>query len=236
MSGVYFRQFLSGRDFAVDDALARDMRNFAYAVGDRDAGLALLVDPAHGPRELVELVRADGLAVVGLVATHFHPDHVGGDMMGRRVQGIAELLEDADLAVHVQAEEVGWLSRVTGLAPGSFTAHGPGGEVVVGDITVSLVHTPGHTPGSQCALVDGRLLSGDTLFISGCGRTDLPGGSAEQLYHSLFERLAPVGDDVVLYPGHLYSPEAFAPMGEVRRTNPVLAPASAPAWLALFGS
>jgi hydroxyacylglutathione hydrolase len=232
---LYFRQFLAGRDFAADDSWAREMLNFAYAVGDRDAGAAVLVDPAYRPVELVELVAADGLEVVGVVATHYHPDHVGGEMMGRHFAGIAELRAQRDVAIHVQRDEVPWVCRVTGLAPDELTAHEPGDVVMVGAVAVTLIHTPGHTPGSQCLLVDGRLVSGDTLFISGCGRTDLPGSDPLDMYHSLHERLAVVDDDVVLYPGHLYAPEAFAPLGQVRATNPVLAPASEAKWLTLFG-
>ena len=91
--------------------------------------------------------------------------------------------------------------------------------MTVGDIDIELVHTPGHTPGSQCFSVAGRLVAGDTLFLDGCGRTDLPGGDAEQMYESLTTRLARFGDDTVLYPGHLYSPEPSATMGETRATQ-----------------
>jgi len=230
----YFRQFLAGRDFAASDVLARQMLNFAYAIGDRDAGVAVLVDPAYAPDELVDVVAADGLEVVGAVATHYHPDHVGGDMMGHQLAGVAELAA-RDLAIHVQRDEVPWVSRVTGLSPDALRAHEPGDVVTVGDVLITLVHTPGHTPGSQCLLVDGRLVSGDTLFISGCGRTDLPGSDPLEMYRSLHERLAVVDDGVVLYPGHLYAPEPFAPLGHVRATNPVLAPTSAAQWLNLFG-
>jgi hydroxyacylglutathione hydrolase len=232
---LYFRQFLAGRDFAADDATARQMLNFAYAVGDRDAGVAVVVDPAYRPDELVQLVADDGLEVTGAVGTHYHPDHVGGEMMGRRVAGVAELAQ-RDLAIHVQRDEVPWVCRVTGLASDDLTAHDPGDVLRVGDVSITLLHTPGHTPGSQCLLVDARLVSGDTLFVLGCGRTDLPGSDPREMYRSLHERLADVGDDVVLYPGHLYAPESFAPMGHVRATNPVLAPASPDQWLSAFGS
>ena len=90
---LYFRQLLAGRDFAVDDGLARQMVNFAYVIGDRATGEALLVDPAYGVRELVEIAGADGLRVVGALATHYHPDHVGGSMMGYSIEGVAALLE-----------------------------------------------------------------------------------------------------------------------------------------------
>ena len=114
-------------------------------------------------------------------------------------------------------------------------AHDSGDVVRVGDVEVELVHTPGHTPGSQCFLVDGRLVSGDTLFLDGCGRTDLPGGDPEAMYESLTTRLARVPDDTVVFPGHLYSAEPSAVMGETRRNNFVFRPRSADEWLAMFG-
>ena len=88
------------------------------------------------------------------------------------------LLERVDCPVHVQRDEVPWVPRTTGLAETELVAHDPGDVVTVGAVEIELVHTPGHTPGSQCFLVDGRLVSGDTLFLDGCGRTDLPGSDA----------------------------------------------------------
>ena len=106
----------------------------------------------------------------------------------------------------------------------------------VGDIPIELIHTPGHTPGSQCFLVDGRLVAGDTLFLEGCGRTDLPGGDPLALYESITQKLAKVPDDAVLFPGHLYSPDPSASMGETRRINFVFRPKTAEQWLMMFGN
>jgi glyoxylase-like metal-dependent hydrolase (beta-lactamase superfamily II) len=217
---AYFRQLLAGRDFARDDMVAQQMVNFVYVIGDRETGEALVVDPAYGVAELVDLLAADGLRLSGVLVTHYHPDHVGGDLMGWRIQGIADLLElDVDAKVHVQSEEAFGVQRVTGASRSDLELHESGDVVSVGAVDVTLVHTPGHTPGSQCFLVDGKLVSGDTLFLDGCGRTDLPGGDAEQLYESLTQRLAHIPDDVVLYPGHLYSPDPSAPLGDVRARN-----------------
>lgn len=232
---LYFRQLLAGRDFAVGDPLATQMVNFAYALGDRETGEAVLVDPAYRPAELCELVAADGLRVTGVVATHYHPDHVGGDLMGHPIDGIAELLCVADVPVHAQASEVPWITRSTGVGVDSLVAHEPGDQLRVGEVEVTLLHTPGHTPGSQCLLVSGHLLSGDTLFLEGCGRTDLPGSDPEEMYRTLTERLAGVPDDAVLFPGHFYAAEPSAPMGDVREFNYVLAPSSPAQWLAMFG-
>ena len=231
---LYFRQLLSGRDFARDDRVARQMVNFVYALGDRATGDALLVDPAYSPGELVELVEADGMRVSGVLATHFHADHVGGDLMGTHIDGIRELLEVVDVPVHVQRDESAWITLVTGVDESALVSHESGEHVRAGELDVTLIHTPGHTPGSQCFLVDGRLLSGDTLFIDGCGRTDLPGADPDEMYETLTSRLSGVGDDAVLFPGHRYSPEPSAPMGEVRQHNFVLAPTTREQWLAMF--
>lgn len=231
----YFRQWQSGRDFAKSDPLAAQMVNFAYAFGDRQTGEAFLVDPAYGPKELIDLVEADGLRVIGVIATHYHPDHVGGSLMDQHhIDGIVELLQAADVPIHVQSEEVDWMMNRTGVGLGSLVSHESGDRLRAGEIEATLIHTPGHSPGSQCILVEGHLLSGDTLFIEGCGRTDLPGSNPEEMYRTLNQRLRGLGDDVILYPGHRYSPSSSSPLGNVRETNFVLAPTSAEQWLAMF--
>lgn len=231
---LYFRQLLAGRDFAVGNQLARQMVNFVYAIGDRESGEVVLVDPAYAPEELVGLVEADGLKVTGVLATHYHPDHVGGEMMGHSIAGIEQLLGVIDVPIHVQAEEVPWVERRTGVSASHLRAHSSSDKVSVGSIDIELIHTPGHTPGSQCFLVDGKLVSGDTLFLEGCGRTDLPGSDPEEMYRTLHERLLRISDDTLIFPGHLYSPDASAPMSDVRKFNYALAPATAEQWLAMF--
>lgn len=232
---LYFRQLLAGRDFARDDALAHQMVNFAYLIGDREAGVAIGVDLAYAPGEILDLLDQDGMRLVGAVATHYHADHVGGDLFGMQIAGVAELLEIADVPVYVQRDEARFVSLSTGLGLDTFVALEPGATVSAGEVAIQCIHTPGHTPGSQCFLVEGRLVAGDTLFLQGCGRTDLPGGDPEVLYDSLFNTLGHLSDDTILYPGHLYSPEASATMGETRRSNYVLQPRGPREWLALFG-
>jgi glyoxylase-like metal-dependent hydrolase (beta-lactamase superfamily II) len=231
---LYFRQLLAGRDFAVGDQLARQMVNFVYLIGDRQTGEAVVVDPAYGVADLLDLLEADGMRLVGALATHYHPDHVGGTMGGFSIEGVRELLDRAEVPVHVQADEREWVTKVTG-ANDELVSHGSGDVVTVGQIPIELIHTPGHTPGSQCFLVDNRLVAGDTLFLDGCGRTDLPGGDPSQLYVSLTQKLAKVPDDAILFPGHLYSAEPSASMGETRRWNYVFRPRDEAEWLAMFG-
>jgi hydroxyacylglutathione hydrolase len=232
----YLRQWLAGRDFARGDPVAVALRNFAYAIGDRETKEAVLVDPAYAPLELVDMVRAESMSVVGAVATHAHPDHVGGRLMGSYdVPGVAELVGATGADVHVQAAEVARLLEGTGVDDERVVAHHDRSHLTIGELDVTLVHTPGHTEGSQCLFVDDSLLSGDTLFVEGCGRTDLAGGDGDELYRSIHERLAAVGDDVVLYPGHAYADAPFAPLGEVRATNTVFLVRSLAQWRASFG-
>ncbi len=218
-SRLYFRQLLAGRDFARGDAAATQMVNFVYLIGDRAAGRCLIVDPAWNTEELVALAAADDMEIEGVLATHFHPDHVGGDLFGTRVPGISELLETHPCKIHCNTNEVEWIRRMTGVSEGDLSGHASGDVVQIGAIEVRLVHTPGHTPGSQCFLVEGRLVAGDTLFLQGCGRTDFPGGDKAEIYKSITQRLAKLPDDTLLYPGHLYDPRAFATLGETRATN-----------------
>lgn len=232
---LYFRQLLSGTDFARADQVAQQMVNYVYAVGDRVRGEALLVDPAYAVDDLLGVLSADGMRCVGVLGTHYHPDHVGGTLAGWKIDGVAALLGRIQVPVHVQRAELPWVTRSTGVTAEHFVGHDGGDVVQVGDVAVTLLHTPGHTPGSQCFLVDGKLLSGDTLFLQGCGRTDLPGADPAAMYESLTTRLARVPDDTLLYPGHHYSPESWASMGETRRANVVFRPRSAEEWLAMFG-
>jgi glyoxylase-like metal-dependent hydrolase (beta-lactamase superfamily II) len=233
---LYFRQLLCGRDIARTDPLARQMVNFAYLVGDRVTGEAVAIDAAYDIKGLLDVAASDGMKVTGALASHYHPDHVGGDMMGHQISGVRELLTLNPVPVHVHEDEAPWVQLITGASATDLVEHSSGDVVQVGEVKVELIHTPGHTPGSQCFLVDGRyLVSGDTLFLEGCGRTDLPGGDPASLYESLTQKLAKVPDEAILFPGHLYSAEPSASMGETRRMNFVFKPRSADEWLAIFG-
>src|SRR5688572_29608530 len=149
---LYFRQLLAGRDFATDDSVAQQMVNFVYLLGDRQTGEALLVDPAYNVKELLSLAAQDGMKVVGALATHYHMDHVGGDLFGHPVEGIKELLALKGMKVHVQRAEAPWVKQVTGVSDSDLWLHDSGEVVQVGQIPVELIHPPGHTPGSQCFL------------------------------------------------------------------------------------
>ncbi|MFZ0716855.1 MBL fold metallo-hydrolase [Mycobacterium sp.] len=231
---LYFRQLLSGRDFAQGDGIAAQMRNFAYLIGDRQTGDCVVVDPAYAAGDLVDVLEADGLHLSGVLVTHHHPDHVGGSMMGFELKGLAELLERVSVPVHVNSQEAQFVSRITGIPMGDLTSHEHGDKVSVGAIDIELLHTPGHTPGSQCFLLDGRLVAGDTLFLEGCGRTDFPGGDSDEIFRSL-QKLAQLPGDPTVFPGHWYSLEPSASLSEVKRSNYVYRVANLEQWRTLMG-
>jgi len=232
---LYFRQLLSGRDFAAGDVIAQQMRNFAYLIGDRETGQAVMVDPAYAAGDLVDTLEADGMTLSGVLVTHHHPDHVGGSMMGFTLKGLAELLERVSVPVHVNTHEAQWVSRVTGIPMSDLTSHDHGDKVGVGAIDIELLHTPGHTPGSQCFLLDGRLVAGDTLFLDGCGRTDFPGGDVDEMFRSLHQ-LANLSGDPTVFPGHWYSAEPSARLEDVKRNNYVYRASNLEQWRALMGA
>lgn len=225
-SGLFFEQMSLG-----------PMQNFIYLIGCQKTRECLVVDPAWDIDALVQRAQEAGYSIRGALVTHYHPDHVGGSFFGFQVPGgVAELLEQVpDAAIHVNKHEAEGLAKVTGVPLAALQSHDSGDKVRVGEIDIELIHTPGHTPGSQCFLVDGRLVSGDTLFIQGCGRVDLPGANPEDMYRSLTQKLALLPDDTVLYPGHHYDPKPSEQLGVLKRSNHYLRVPDMATWLAMMG-
>ncbi len=218
MAELYLKQLLVGRDIGKDDAVGKQIQNFVYLIGDRTAGECLVIDPAWVIQDVLDCAAADDMKIVGALATHYHPDHVGGTMFGFTVQGLPTLQELNPCKVHCHKLEAEGIRTVTGLSASDFVEHESNDVVKVGEIEVELLHTPGHTPGSSCFRVKQNLLAGDTLFLQGCGRVDLPGGDPEQMRITLTQRLAKLRDDLELYPGHAYGGE-HASLGHVKQTN-----------------
>lgn len=233
-SSFYFRQLLSGQDFAVGNPLAMNMVNFAYLIGDRTTGECVVVDPAYAVGDLVSLAENDGMKISGVLVSHYHADHIGGSMMGYAIEGISQLLQVMDIPIHINKNEAPWIQKTTGVNNENLISHESGDIVHVGQFTITCVHTPGHTPGSQCFLVNNCLVSGDTLFLDGCGRTDLPGSDPAAMYDSL-QTLSQLPDETIVLPGHRYSEPPAAYLSDVRTLNYVFKPKSKEAWLTMFG-
>ena len=187
------------------------MDNFVYLVGARGSPEVLVVDPAWDVSAIERAVAQEGKRLVGAFVSHCHKDHING---------LPELLARHDVPVYVQREEVDFSEDLRTLAGDALQALGPGDVINVGAQRFQALHTPGHTPGSHCLLAGDGLVSGDTLFINGCGRCDMRGGSPEEMYRSLSQVLLKVPDETRLWPGHDYGDKPVAAMGEVRRSNP----------------
>jgi glyoxylase-like metal-dependent hydrolase (beta-lactamase superfamily II) len=193
------------------------MQNFVYLIGDPAARECVVVDPAWQIDSIAAAAEEDDMRLVGALVTHTHQDHVGGHLFGFDIPGVEQLLNRTPMKVYVHEAEREFLKGF-----GSDLVKVGGGQTLqVGAVTITFLHTPGHTPGSQCFLVDGRLISGDTLFIRSCGRTDLPGSDPGEMYYSLTQRLASLPDDTVVYPGHDYG-GTVTTIGDEKRHNPMM--------------
>lgn len=216
---IYLKQLLVGRDFAKHSIAGRQMQNFVYLVGDREKRECLVVDPAWDIDSLLDVANGEDMKIVGALCTHYHPDHVGGSLFGFGIDGVRELVGKNPCKIHAHRLEAEGVRKVTKIGKTDLVEHDANDKIRVGDVEIEWLHTPGHTPGSSCFRVGDALIAGDTLFLQGCGRVDLPGGDREEMRRTLTQRLAKLADDVVLYPGHAYGGE-HAPLGEVRRINP----------------
>jgi hydroxyacylglutathione hydrolase len=186
------------------------MQNFIYLVGAASAKEVAVVDPAWDVPEIFAEAQRHGKVITAAFLSHHHFDHING---------VEDLLAKADIPVYAQKAEVDFADVLQDFK-GALKPVGPGDRIQVGPLEVTCIHTPGHTPGSQCISCGGALVSGDTVFVNACGRCDFPGGSPEQMFESLTKVLGGLGDDTILYPGHDYGDVQVSSMGRERAQNP----------------
>lgn len=198
------------------------MQNYVYVIADTETRKALVVDPAWDVKALLAELDKEDLELTGALITHYHPDHIGGDFQGHHIEGVTELLAERPCKLYIHKAEAPYVRKQLGLTPADYVACDGETTVEVGRIPVRLLHTPGHTPGSQCFLVGGHLVSGDTLFIGSCGRVDLPGSNPADLYYSLNQKLKRLPDETVLLPGHNYAPARTSTIGREKTSNPFM--------------
>lgn len=182
--------------------------NFSYIIADNDTKEAAVVDSSFNAGEITRILKAENLTLKYIINTHGHSDHTAGNQELRSAFGariVSHSLSRINADVKVDDEDI----------------------IRVGNIPVKIIHTPGHTPDSICLLVDKHiLLTGDTLFVGECGRTDLPGGNSKNMYDSLFHKILKLNDHVEVYPGHDYGSKPSSTIGEERRSNYTLEPRS----------
>ena len=185
------------------------MENFLYFLGDPKTQEIAIIDPAWDVDYLRSHAQKQNLKITAILLTHGHPDHVNG---------IDGLLSTHNIPVYISQHEAPmYTPRCKNLKKIK-----PNEKFRIGSLEIECIHTPGHTPGCQCFLAQGHLIAGDTLFIDGCGRCDLPGGNAKVMYHSLYQIIMKLPDETTVYPGHNYGPLPYATLGEQKKTNPYL--------------
>ena len=177
--------------------------NFSYIVGDNDLKEVAIVDPSFSAQQLIGIIESRKLKVFYIIDTHSHRDHVfGNDAIASQFGAKVVAHRNSGIKKDVEVSD---------------------GDILnIGKVKFRFIHTPGHTPDSICLLVDGKVLTGDTLFVGECGRTDLPGGSSKDLYHSLFDKLTKLDDNYAVYPGHDYGSRPQSTIGLEKKTNYVL--------------
>ena len=182
--------------------------NFSYIIADDTTREAAVVDSSFNAGEIARVIKAENLKLEYIISTHSHSDHTAGNAELRSMfnaKTVAHKLSRINLGVKVDDGDI----------------------ISIGSITAKVIHTPGHTPDSICLLLDNqKLLTGDTLFVGECGRTDLAGGNSKNMYNSLFHKIMKLNDDVEVYPGHDYGSKSSSTIGEERRSNYTLEPRS----------
>jgi hydroxyacylglutathione hydrolase len=185
------------------------MGNYVYFVGDPNTHEVAVVDPAWDVDRIDEIAQEHDLTITKILITHSHFDHING------VEG---LLSRAKAKVYINRAEAELMKAVWP----DLVKVDSGDTTRVGAVEITFLHTPGHTPGSQCFLVQNHLISGDTLFIGACGRCDLPGSNPEDMYASLTQKLAKLDDRTLVFPGHNYAARPYSTIGDEKRFNPYL--------------
>lgn len=182
-----------------------DMQNFTYLLEDEDTGEAIVIDPSWDLPDVLQTIKRNNMKIKYIVNTHYHFDHtIGNDFMVKSTG--AKIIQHKESALKNDMKV------------------SDGDKIKFGNSELTVFHTPGHSKDSMCLVGDDKIFSGDTLFVGNCGRIDLPGGNARELYHSLFDVVSKMNENLVLYPGHNYGSSVTSTIGREKKTNFVLQP------------
>jgi hydroxyacylglutathione hydrolase len=180
-----------------------NMQNFTYVVEDEETKESVVIDPSWDLDLVIEIIERNALKIKYIINTHHHFDHtIGNDAISKQTKSKILQHESSTLKNDIRVSD--------------------GDKIIFGNSELIVIHTPGHSKDSICLVGDGKIFSGDTLFVGNCGRADLPGGSAKELYHSLFDIIYKLDDNLTLYPGHNYGSSLISTMGKEKKTNFVL--------------
>jgi hydroxyacylglutathione hydrolase len=174
--------------------------NFSYIIADDITKEAVVIDPSFNTDAIIKIIKEQNLNLKYIINTHHHMDHIAGNEDIR-----------SSFNAKVVAHKLAKSRKDIGVVDGD--------SIKIGKVAIKVIHTPGHTPDGICLLVDGKLLTGDTLFVGECGRTDLADSSVEDMYRSLFDKLMKLDDDIEVYPGHDYGPNPHSTIGIERKSN-----------------
>ena len=185
------------------------MENFVYLIHDHASGRAAVVDPAWEVPEVLALAESRGVRITDILLTHSHHDHING---------ISDVLDKYDAQLHLMKDE----AQFWGQALDMPTLHHGGEVIALGETQIKTLLTPGHTPGSACYHVGNELITGDTLFVFGCGRCDLNGGDPEQMFVTLRDMAERLPAETLIHPGHNYAEKTCTTMHEQVEGNPFM--------------
>ena len=197
------------KGFSIEALELGPMENFIYIIHDHATNRAAIVDPAWNVSHILDRAEELGVKITDILLTHSHMDHING---------VDEMLDVCDAQVHMLKDEAKFCSKFLSFA----TLHYGGDKFMLGETEIEFLHTPGHTPGSACFHIGGELITGDTLFVFGCGRCDLAGGDPNQMFDTLKKLKQEMPLQTIIHPGHNYAEQEVSTMSEQVDGNPFL--------------
>jgi glyoxylase-like metal-dependent hydrolase (beta-lactamase superfamily II) len=198
---------MSEKSYMIESLELGPMENFVYLIRDHATGRAAVVDPAWDVPSILSLAEKKEVKITDILLTHSHHDHING------IEGV---LEKHDAQLHLLKPEAEFWGDCLNLP----SLHHGGDKIVLGETEIEILHTPGHTPGSACYKLGDELITGDTMFVFGCGRCDLAGGDPEVMFNTLRRLKGEMPSSTVILPGHNYAVKSKVTMKEQIEGNP----------------